>query len=170
MMDDEIVSRRLIKFNEKRDEDFVLWTLCSETQLDSKNVLEIVEADAMRDGDGQISEEMMTKTNKLKRLLLYSSGDVPLRTVAGERKNPFKMCEKLKERYATSNTSTSVQLQTELHRKTFKKGMTMSAHADSLETLLNRLEGMDSPVSASMQVEFLLASFGSTQESPYRAL
>ena len=43
----------------------------------------------------------------------------------------------------------------------------MSAHIDSLEILFNRLEGMDSTVSHSMQVATLLASFGSTQECPY---
>ena len=43
----------------------------------------------------------------------------------------------------------------------------MFADIDNLELLFNRLEGMGSPVIHSMQVATLLASFGSTQESPY---
>lgn len=80
------------------------------------------------------------------------------------------MYEKLKERYATSNNAARVQLQTELHQKRFKDGATMSVHIDGLESLFNRLEGIDSAVDESMQVAILLASFGSTQESPYSAV
>lgn len=169
-MEDEIVSRKLNKFNAKREEDFVLWTLRFETLLESKDLLEIIETDPMPGGEEVIDEERKKKVNKVKMLLSHSLGDVPLRTVAGERKNPFKMYEKLKERYATSNTATRVQLQTELHHKRYKDGATMSAHIDSLETLFNRLDGMNSTVDESMQVAILLASFGSTQESPYGAV
>lgn len=99
-MDDDTVSRRLNRFNGKRDEDFVLGRLFFETLMDSKIILEIVKADPMRDFDEEISEEMKTKVNKVKMLLSHSLGDVPLLTVAGDRKNPFKMYEKLKERYS----------------------------------------------------------------------
>ena len=126
--------------------------------------------DSMSDGDVGLSAEMKQKVKNARMLLTHSLGDVPLRTVAGECENPYRMYEKLKERYATTSTATRVQPQTELHDKHYTDYVTMSADIDILETLFNRFEGMDSPVSESMQVATLLASFGSTQESPYGAV
>lgn len=80
------------------------------------------------------------------------------------------MYEKLKERYATTRTATCGQLHTELHHKRYTEDFTMSANIDILETLFNRLVGMESPGSDSMQVATILSSFGGTQESPYSAV
>lgn len=169
-MEDETVSRKLNKFNATREEDFVVWTPRFETLLESKDLLEMIEMDPFPSEEEAMNGELKKKVNKVRMLSSHSLGDVPLRTVAWERKNPFKMYEKLKERYVTSKTATSVQLQTELHHKRFKDGTMMSAHIDDLETLFIRLEGMNSPMDESMQVAILLASFGSTQESPNGAV
>ena len=95
-MDEEIVSRRLNKYNAKREADFVLWTLRFESLLESKDLLEIFTSDRMPEGDEELSSVVTEKVNKAGMLLSPSLGDVPLRTVAGERKNTFRMYEKLK--------------------------------------------------------------------------
>ena len=171
-MDDELVSRRLHKFNAKRGEDFTLWSLRFEALLESRDLLEVVNSDQLaRVAIEDLSPDEKTKVLKAKSLLVQSLGDKPLRTVAGERKNPFQMYKKLHERYATQNTATRVQLQTELYQQSFQeKSQTMSEYVDSFENIFNQLEVMESPVTESMQIAILFASFGRSSDSPYGAV
>ena len=165
------MTRRLHKFGAKRDEDFTLWTLRFEALLESKDLLSIVESDPFRGNlFSELEPELKRNINKTKMLLVQSLGDKPLRTIIGEKKNPFVMYEKLQKRYTSQNAATHFQLQTELHQKVYSVEVTMSEYIDGLESIFNRLEAMDSGVSDSMQVAILLASFGSTYESPYGAV
>ena len=118
-MEEDLLSRRLHKFNAKRGEDFNLWSLRFEALLESKNLLDVITSDPLeRTTFSQLNIESKSQLLKDKSLLVQSLGDKPLRTVAGEKNNPCKMYEKLQDRYATQNKATRVQLQTELYQQT----------------------------------------------------
>lgn len=108
-MEDDIISKRLKKFNAKRDEDFMLWSVRLEFILESKELLSTVERDLVGIDKMALSDELKTKNAKACMILVQSLGYKPLRSVIGEKKNPFLMYKKLKERYATQKTATRVQ-------------------------------------------------------------
>lgn len=84
------MSPQLNKFNAKREEDFMLWTLRFESLLESKDLLEIIETDPIPSGVEDINGELKKKVKEVRMLLSHSLGDEPLRTVAGERKTHSK--------------------------------------------------------------------------------
>ena len=150
-MEDETSVRRLHKFSARRGEDFTLLTLRFEALLESKDLLDCVSMDPLDNVSfSELEAEARSRVLKTKSLLVQSLGDKPLRTVAGERKNAYQMYKKLQERYATQNTTTRDQLQTELYQKCFKKPKTMSKYVDEFESIFNQLDIMDNSVSESM--------------------
>ena len=115
-MEEDLLSRRLHKFNAKHGENFNLWSLRFQALLESKNLLDVITSDPLeRTTFCELGIESKSQLPKAKSLLMQSLGDKPLRTVAGEKKNPYKMYENLQDRYATQKTATRVQLQTELY-------------------------------------------------------
>lgn len=142
-----------------------------EALLEYKDLLSVIESDPI--GETTLADlelDLKKKIYKARMLLVQSLGDKQLRTIIGEKKNPFAMYQKMQERYESQNAATRVQLQTELHQKAYSVDQTMSEYIDGLESIFNRLAVMGSTVSDSMQVAILLASFGSTHESPYGAV
>ena len=166
-----MLSRRLNKFHAKRGKYFSLWSLRFEALLESKDLLGVVTTDPLSDTTfADLDADIRAKLLKAKLLLVQSLGDKPLRTVASERKNVFQMYQKLNERYASQNTATRVQLQTELYQNSFSKNQAMSEYVDEFESVFAQLEAMESPVPESMQIAILFASFSSTAESSYGAI
>ena len=74
-LDEEIVTRRLNKFNAKSREDFVQWTPRFESLFESKDLLEIVTSDPMPEGDDELSSVVKAKVNKARMFLSHSLGD-----------------------------------------------------------------------------------------------
>lgn len=57
----------------------------------------------------------IVKVIKAKMYLVQIFSEKPMQTVYGERKDPFRISEKLIKRYATENTAKLFLLQTELY-------------------------------------------------------
>ncbi|CAN8074871.1 unnamed protein product [Agarophyton chilense] len=126
-MFDEELGKKIPRFFAKRGEDFVLCTMCFEALLESKELLNTVTSDTESDGDIEaLSSELKLKISKARMYLVQSLGDKPLRSIAGERKNLYKMYKNLRERYATQNAASRVQLQTELHQRKYIEEKKMS--------------------------------------------
>lgn len=141
-----------------------------EKLLESNDSLSTATEDRIGDREeASLFADVRAKLSKSRIYLIQSLGDKPLRTVVGEKKDPFRMYSKLKERNATFISPTRVQLQTELYHSKYNDMYTMSEYINNLETLFDRLKGMGSAFSASMQVATLLTSFGATADSPYRS-
>ena len=56
--------------------------------------------------------------------------------MASERKNTFGIYKKLKERYATKNAVSSVELQTQLHQMRYEPSKSMIEYVGTLESIL----------------------------------
>ena len=156
--------KKLPRFNAELNEDFSLWALRFEVLCEAKEVYEVVFQDPFVDGE-DVSTELKKSIAKARMLLVQCLGTKALRTVAGERKNPFVMYKKLVERYATKNTASRVQLQTQLHYMRYDSSMSMSTYIDSMDSIYNKLENQGSPIDQSMKVAILLASFGNVDET-----
>lgn len=160
--------KRPPRFNADRNEDFQLWALRFEVLAEAKDLSSVLFTDAIENEDTDALESALkAKIIKGRALLVMCLGPKALRTVAAEKKNPFRMYKKLEERYATRTPASRVQLQTQLHQMKYDSGKSMSEYIDGLESIFNQLNSMDSPVDPSMQVAILLASFGTVDETPY---
>lgn len=104
---------------------------------------------------------------KARSFLVHVLGYKPLRTVFRDKKDPSKMYAELNERYATNNSATTVQPQTELHDMRYKESKPMSEYIDEMEALLTRLSAMGSTIPLSLHVAIVLASFGNKEGSTY---
>ena len=76
------------------------------------------------------------------------------------------MWQRLKDRYAVSNTATRVQLQSKLSRMLYKN-QSMQDFVDDFEEIFNRLSAMGSSVSEELQVAMFLSSFGDKNKSQF---
>lgn len=76
------------------------------------------------------------------------------------------MWNRLKDRYAVSNTATKVQLQSKLSRMSYRLD-SMEDYVDSYEEIFNCLSAIESKVADDMQVAMLLASFGDEKTSTF---
>ena len=127
---------------------------------------DVVLWDVIADNDpNTLPNETKKKIVRARMLLVQSLGDKPLRTVIGEKKNPYRMYGKLVERYTTKNAATRVQLQTALHQMRYSSSKTMSEYIDEMEAIFNRLAAMDSEIVETMQVAIFLSSFGNSDKS-----
>lgn len=75
------------------------------------------------------------------------------------KEDPFGMWERLRERYAVSNTATNLKLQSRLVRMNYSR-QPMQDYMEAFEEIFNRLAAMKSDVSEDLQVAMLLVSFG----------
>lgn len=165
---EEDTYKKLPLFFARRDEDFALWTMRIEALLESKDLLHVVVDDVIgTEGIDAITTEMKQRVLKATMYLVQSLGDKPLRAIASERRIPFVMYRKLRERYATENAATRVQLQTRLHQFRYTEGKPMSDYVDEMESVFARLDGMGNPLEESMQIAILFSSFGSTGDSAF---
>ncbi|CAN8068203.1 unnamed protein product [Agarophyton chilense] len=168
---DEDLSKKIPRYNARHGEDFTLWTMGFEALLESKELLKIVRRNSLGEDVSQpVPIDLALKISKARIYLVQCLGDKPLRTIATERKNPYTIYQKFRERYATVNAATRVQLQTKVHNMKYVPGKTMSEFVDEFESFFNRLKGMCSPVEDSMQVAILLSSFGNMDETVYGAV
>lgn len=136
--------------------------------MESKEVADVVLSDVISERDpSTLPDETRRKIARARMLLVQSRGDKPLRTVIGEKKNLYRMYEKLVERYATKTAATRIQLQTELHQMRYSSVKTMSEYIDEMEAIFNRLAAMESAVVETMQMAIFLSSFGNPDASPY---
>ncbi|CAN8068751.1 unnamed protein product [Agarophyton chilense] len=143
---DEDLSKKIPRYYACHGEDFTLWTKRFEALLESKELLEIVTRNVLKEYVSQpVPSDLALNISKARIYLVQCLGDKPLRTIATERKNPYTMYQKLRERYATVNAATRVQLQTKLHNMKYVPGKIMSEFVDEFESVFNRLEGMSSP-------------------------
>lgn len=159
-------SKRIHKFYGKSGEDFFLWAARTEAALEAKKVWSVVETDVIGDGTVQLDTSVVESVATARATIIQGLGDKPLRMCLTEKRNPWKMWTRLHERYAVSNVTTKVQLQTKLARLTYRS-QPMSDYIDAFEEIFNRLEGMQSAIAEDMQVAMLLASFGDKNKSPF---
>ena len=159
-------SKRIYKFYGKSGEDFFLWTTRTEAALESKKVWSVVATDVIGDGSVAVDESTAESIATARAMIIQGLGDKPLRMCMAQKGNPCMMWRRLKERYALSNVTTKVQLQTKLARMTYSN-QPMGDYIDGFEEVFNRLEGMQSAVAEDLQVAMLLASFGDKNKSSY---
>lgn len=159
-------SKRLHKFHGKPGEDFYLWCARTEAALGSKEVLHVVVTDVVGESVEGLSDELKLSIAQARAIIIQGLGDKPLRLCLSDKDNPFKMWERLRDRYAVSNVVTRVQLQTRLSRLAYSD-QAMSDFIDEFEECFNRLSAMECAVSEQLQVAMLLASFGDKSKSAY---
>lgn len=159
-------SKRIYKFYEKPGEDFFLWTTRTEAALETKKVLFVVTTDVIGNGTVALEESAAEAVATARAMVIQGLGDKPLRMCMAQKGNPFMMWRRLHDRYAISNVTTKVQLQTKLARMTYSN-QPMGDYLDGFEEVFNRLEGMESTVAEDLQVAMLLASFGDKNKSSY---
>ena len=123
-------------------------------------------ADVLGDGSVTPEENVAESVATARAVIIQGLGEKPLRMCMGEKGNPYRKSKRLNERYAVSNITTKVQLQTKFARISYSS-QSMGDYMDAFEEIFNRLEGMQSPITEDLQVEMLLASFGDREKSPY---
>lgn len=158
-------SKKIHKFYGKPGEDFHLWCARTEAALQAKEALSVVLNDALGDVEG-LDDDTSKAIATARAILIQGLGDRPLRLCLSERNNPHRMWNRLKERYAVSNTATKVQLQGKLSRMTYQ-GQSMPDFIDSYEEIFNCLAAMNSAIPDDLQIAMLLASFGDKNQSAY---
>ena len=159
------------KLNAQCGEDCTVWSLRFEAPLESKDLLAAVNSNPLASVSlAKLDAETKIKLLKANSLLVEALGNCALRIVDEDKKNPFAIYETSQERYATRNTATRAQLQTELYQKSFSSSQTMSKYIHELEFIFRQLEIMENTVGESIQAEAMFASFGSTSESSYGAV
>lgn len=162
-MDDH--SKRFIeKFHGKAGEDFNLWAARAEAALNAKDVGDMLSFDALASDD--VDDDTRKSCATACAVLIQGLGDKPLRLCLPEKSNPYRMWNKLQERYAVSNTATRVQLQARLARMMYIN-QPMGDYVDGFEEVYNRLDGMQSTISDEMQIAMFLASFGDLNKSSF---
>ena len=160
-------SRRIHKFYGKPHEDFQLWQVRTEAALQSKELLYVMEADAVgANYPSTLSAESQLAIAQARAIIVQGLGDRPLRVCISEKTNHYKMWRPLKEIYAVVNVATRVQLQSRLSRVRYTK-QEMPQYIDTFEEIFNRLASMDCKITEDLQVAMLLASFGDKNKSPY---
>ena len=160
--------KRPPRFSAAHNEDFQLWALRFEVLAEAKDLSNVLFTDAIGDKDTDaLQTALKAKIIKGCALLVMCLRPKALRTVAEEKKKPFRMYKKLEERFATRTPASRVQLQTQLHQMKYDSGKSMSEYIDGLESIFKQLDSMDSPVDPSMQVAILLARFGTVDETTY---
>ena len=157
-------NKRIYKFFGKPGEDYHLWAARTEAALESKEVLGIVQEDII--GAGPPDDEIQRRLSKARAIIIEGLGDRLLRLCLSAKDNPYRMWNKLKDRYAVSNTATKVQLQTRLSRMSYKN-QPMQDYVDGFEESFNRLSAMQSDIAEDLQFAMLLASFGDKNQSPF---
>ena len=66
-MEEDLMSRRLHKFNAKRREDFMLWSLPFEVLLESKELLEVVTTGPLENTTLAVGELCVARADHVKR-------------------------------------------------------------------------------------------------------
>ena len=112
-------------------------------------------------------KDIQKKVKKARLCIVQALGARALPTVTGERSNPFRMYQKLEQRYATKSPASRVRLLTRLHQMAYDVSKTMGEYVDELEDIFTKLGALDCPVTESLQVAILLSGFGNVDDSPY---
>ena len=160
-------TRRIHKFYGTVQEDFQLWQARTEAALQSKEVLHVVVCDAIGTEDPEaLPAETQLAIAQARAIIIQGLGDRPLRVCISEKRNPYKMWARIKDRHAVVNVATRVQVQSRLSRMSYTS-QDMPQYIDTFEEIFNRLAGMNCPIAEELQVAMLLASFGDKSKSPY---
>ena len=117
-------------------------------------------------GEEAPGEEVLKQISISRAVLIQGLGDGPLRLCLCVKYNPYKIWNRLKDRYAVSNTATRVQIQTKFSRMSYK-GQSLQDYVDSYEEIFNHIAAMNSKVADDVQVAMLLASFGDKNRSTF---
>lgn len=162
--------RRIYTFEGNLAEDFQLWQARTQAALEGKECWSVVKTNQLvarptdqagaHDQEVTVTSETELKICKARALMIQVLGSKPLKLVLPVKDNPFKIWERLNERYAATNTATKVQLQMKLNRMVYK-GQSM------FETLYNKLDIMKCNVRDDMRVATLLASFGDKNKTSF---
>ena len=126
----------------------------------------MVSTDVLGEGAAALNEEMTLAVSKARAVINQGLGDTPLRFALAAKENSHRMWNRLRERYAVSNVTTRVQLQSKLAKLSFHD-QAMSDYIGSFEEVFDRLAAMGTAVSEEMNVATLLSSFGDKFRSPY---
>ena len=155
-------NRRISKFFGK---DLKLWKTRTQATLEAMQVSDVVSLDDVGLAD-QIDDDTSLKFAKARASIMQGLDAKQLRVGLPEKDNPFRMCARPQERYATSNISTQVQLQTRWNRLRYTR-QPMSDFIESFEEIFNRPEGIGAIFREQMKVPMLLAAFGEKTQSLY---
>jgi hypothetical protein len=171
---------KVVKFQGKKDEDFMLWSLRMETALEAKDLFDAVKSaetssiTTTQDVDTRSSEqgaagasersESSQKCRKAAAFIMGALGDKPLRAVASARKNPALIWKRLHERYASDSTSNKVSLQGTLMKKRYPRNGDMLQYVSEFESLFDQLENMNEKIGESMRVAILFNSLSEAKD------
>ena len=158
-------NRRIYKFFGKQREDFKVQDARTQARLEAMEFSDVVSVDVVSPAD-QPEDDTFLKVAKAQAIIMQGIDAKPLQVCLAEKDNPFRMCARLQERYATSNISGQVQLQTRLKSLPYT-GEPMSYFIGSFQETFNRLEFMNALFPEQMQVAMLLAAFGEKTDSSY---
>ena len=97
-------------------------------------------------------------------ILINSLDDRPLRAVQGATDDPEAVWKKLDNRYADKSCANCPSVPTTLYSKRYVPGDIMEDYIDSLESLMNKLAALGTPVTEEMKVRILLGSLADDKE------
>lgn len=161
-------NNNIFKFCGRPGEDFELWSARTEAVLKAQGVFDVVTVNVM----GTISEDQpltgAVKPNvaKSRAIIMQGLDSKPLKVCLSERRNLLAMWKRLRDRYAISNVSTQVQLQTKLNRLEYSTQV-MTDFVDEFEEIFSRLDGNGCSLPENIQVPMFLSSFGEKNQSSY---
>lgn len=122
--------------------------------------------DLIGDGTVAVEESVVESVPTARATIIQGFGDKPLRMRTAKNENPYRMWGRLNERYALSNVTSMVQLQTKRAR-TMYSNQSMSDYIEGFKEVFNCLEGIDSPIAETFRIAMLLALFGDKNKSLY---
>lgn len=138
-------NKKIVKFHGKAGEDYQLWAVRTEAALQAKKVISVVESDAIGDGFTALAANVKEKIADARAIIVQGLGDKPLQLCLPDMKNPFKMWNRLRDRYSVTNLETKVQLQTKLARLSYRSQQMPDCIAE-FEDIFNRLSAMNSAI------------------------
>ena len=149
------------RFHDGTKDDFVLWKLRIQTELEDNNCLKIVlgTKPAPTEEHGVLAMEMYGKRKKkAMSILIKGLGDKPLKAIQRYAADPAATWTKLQERYASKSTSTRMMLLNELFNLKYSPSVPMDDHITNFELITSKLSAAGYDLDKLLQVTLLLSS------------
>ena len=152
---------KIPKFEGKPDEDFIRWLGRLEIMLLSKGLWD--EANLQVPHELVPNQEQQLKRYQAAQWIVNSLGSSPYDVVRAHIRDPFRILQALRDRYASRLPTSKVALLMEL--STFKyRGQEMGSFCNDLEAMFNRLSYMGTEKDETERVTTLLAAFNDSKD------
>eukprot|EP00173_Palmaria_palmata_P004883 Plantae.Rhodophyta-Palmaria_palmata.ctg7586.p1 GENE.Plantae.Rhodophyta-Palmaria_palmata.ctg7586~~Plantae.Rhodophyta-Palmaria_palmata.ctg7586.p1 ORF type:complete len:183 (+),score=19.96 Plantae.Rhodophyta-Palmaria_palmata.ctg7586:102-650(+) len=173
MTSDELSVMRMPKFEDKKGEDFKLWSIRMESNFIVEGCVSVVKkfngAEVQTEDVNQ--RQITAKKDKAYCMLVNALGNGPLRAaMAGGTKDPANMWDNLQSWYASTTETAHITLASKLANKFLAAGGNVNDYGAELKEIYEGLEACGEKVSEKSKISKIITSFLPECESVCAAL